>query len=180
MSEEASLPRDAPYIIRDARLADVPALVAIETAAFDPSAYGEGFTMNARSFRRHVENNSILLVAEQNGGDHAIAGYALGWVKATSPYVRFTSLAVLPEHGGRGAAWRLFEGIEKEAQRRGLRGVRLEIREDNVRLLARYRRQGYEVFTTVPDYYSDGAGAIRMIKDFAPTNSLAERSPDRL
>ncbi|MCW5712896.1 MAG: GNAT family N-acetyltransferase [Bauldia sp.] len=170
-AEPASPAREAPYIIREARLEDVPALVAIETAAFDPAAYGEGFTMNARSFRRHVKRDSILLVAEQNGGDHAIAGYALGWVKKTSPYVRFTSLAVLAEHGGRGAAWRLFEGIEKEAQRRGLRGVRLEIREDNVRLLARYKRQGYEVFKMVPHYYSDGAGAIRMIKDFSPGNS---------
>jgi len=171
MSEEPGPAREAPYIIRDARLEDVPALAAIEKAAFDPSAYGEGFTMNARAFRHHVKGDSILLVAEQNSGDHAVAGYALGWVKKTSPYVRFTSLAVLPEHGGRGAAWRLFEGIEKEAQRRGLRGVRLEIREDNVRLLARYKRQGYAVFRTVPDYYSDGAGAIRMIKDFSPANS---------
>lgn len=171
MSEEAASAREAPYIIRDARREDVPALVAIEEKAFDPSAYGEGFTMSARSFQRHVKGNSILLVAERNGGDHAVAGYALGWVKITSPYVRFASLAVLPEHGGRGAAWRLFEGIEKEAQRRGLRGVRLEIREDNARLLARYKRQGYAILRTVSDYYSDGVGAIRMIKDFSPANS---------
>lgn len=163
--------REAPYLIRRARLDDVPALVEIENTAFDPAAYGVGFTMNARAFRHHVKGNSILLVAEVNGGDHAVAGYALGWVKSTSPYVRFTSLAVGAEHGGRGAAWRLFEGMEKEAFARGLRGVRLEIREDNVRLLARYKRQGYEVFRTVPDYYSDGAAAIRMIKDFPSTKS---------
>ncbi|MGD9739651.1 MAG: GNAT family N-acetyltransferase [Bauldia sp.] len=167
MTETAAAERKPPYIIRPARPEDVPALVAIENAAFDPAHYG-GLQMTARSFLRHARGNNILLVAVQNTPEAPVAGYALGFVKTGSPYVRFYSLAVGAEHGGRGAAWRLFEAIEQTARERGYRGVRLEIREDNDRLLARYRRQGYEVFARVPDYYSDGAGAIRMIKDFVP------------
>lgn len=167
MTSSASAERKPPYLIRPARPEDVPALVEIEKAAFDPAHYG-GLQMTARSFLRHAKGKNILLVAVQNTPAAPIAGYALGLVKKGSPYVRFYSLAVSAEHGGRGAGWRLFEGIENAGRERGYRGVRLEIREDNERLLARYRRQGYEVFGREADYYSDGAGAIRMIKDFAP------------
>ena len=166
MNEAADAPpvREAPYLIRPATADDAAALAEIERVAFDPTTYG-GFLMNARAFRRHAASSNILLVAVANTPGGAVAGYALGFVKAGSPYVRFVSLAVGPEHGGRGAAWRLFAALEQTAKERDLRGVRLEIREDNHRLLARYRRQGYEVFATVPQYYSDGAAAIRMVKD---------------
>lgn len=164
--------RPPPYLIRSARKEDVPALAAIEQTAFDPTIYG-GFLMNARAFRRQVEGPSFLLVAVTNDAEERVVGYALGLVRCDSPYVRFVSLAVLPEHGGRGAAWRLFDGIEDAALAGGYRGVRLEIRADNSRLLARYQRDGYREFARVSDYYSDGAAAIRMVKDFnaatAPT-----------
>lgn len=159
--------RVAPYLIRPARLEDVDALVAIENAAFDPAHYG-GLQMTARSFRHHVRSKNFLLVAVQNTPEATVAGYALGFVKKGVPYVRFYSLAVGAEHGGRGAAWRLFEAIENAARDGGFRGVRLEIREDNDRLLARYKRQGYEVFAREADFYSDHAGAIKMVKDFVP------------
>lgn len=165
-------PRPPPYLIRPARLADVPRLVEIENTAFDPATYG-GFLMSARAFRHHIGGPNLLLVAEQNTPDTPVAGYALGLVRAGSPYVRFMSLAVLPEHGGRGAGWRLFDAIEQAARVRGLRGVRLEIRADNHRLEARYKRAGYRQFALVPDYYSDGAGAIRMVKDFPAEAALA-------
>ena len=156
----------APYLIRPAGIEDVARLAEIEEIAFDPKAYG-GFLMDARAFRRQVGGRNFLLVAVQNIPGGEVAGYALGLVRKDSPYVRFVSLAVAPEHGGRGAAWRLFDAIERAAKDNGYRGVRLEIREDNDRLLARYERAGYEEFARVPDYYSDGAAAIRMVKDFA-------------
>ena len=158
-----------PYLIRPARIEDVARLAEIEKIAFDPASYG-GFLMDARAFRRQIGRRNFLLVAEQNVPGGEVAGYALGLVRKNSPYVRFVSLAVLPEHGGRGAAWRLFDAIERAGRDNGYRGVRLEIREDNTRLLARYERAGYHEFARVTDYYSDGADAIRMVKDFAPAH----------
>ena len=145
-------------------------MAAIELAAFDKATYG-GLLMNARAFRRHIGSANFLLVAVTNDDAMEVAGYALGLVRKGSPYVRFVSLAVLPEHGGRGAAWRLFDAIEEAANSGGYRGVRLEIRADNARLLARYLRDGYRDFARVPDYYSDGAAAIRMVKDLQPALS---------
>jgi len=164
MSEQQ---RPPPYTIRPAHAGDVPALAEIEKTSFDTAAYG-GFLMDARAFRRQVGTRNFLLVAVPNAPGGEVAGYALGLVRRNSPYVRFVSLAVLPEHGGRGAGWRLFDAIERAARDNGYRGVRLEIREDNTRLLARYRRGGYREFATVPDYYSDGAAAIRMVREFEP------------
>ena len=165
--------RPPPYIIRPAKASDIPVLVAIEKACFDPTSYG-GFLMDARAFRRQIGGRNFLLVAVQNDEAAIVAGYALGLVRKDSPYVRFMSLAVLPEHGGRGAGWRLFDAIEDAARDNGYRGVRLEIREDNTRLLARYRRDGYRQFALVPNYYSDGAGAIRMVQDFEKTTMPAD------
>jgi ribosomal protein S18 acetylase RimI-like enzyme len=165
---ESETTRHPPYRIRPARAEDVPRLAEIEETAFDPAIYG-GLLMDAQAFRRQIETRNFLLVAEQNVRGGEVAGYALGLVRRNSPYVRFVSLAVLPDHGGRGAAWRLFDGIEQAARDNGYRGVRLEIREDNSRLQARYQRSGYREFARVPDYYSDGAAAIRMVKDFTPS-----------
>jgi ribosomal protein S18 acetylase RimI-like enzyme len=158
----------ARYRIRPARRDDADALARVEEAAFDPKTYG-GMMLTARSFRRHADGPNALIVSEDLDAEGApVCGYALGFVKRGSPYVRFVSLAILPEHGGKGAGRMLFEGIEAFALDNGLRGVRLEIREDNHRLLERYLRLGYRVFATVPDYYPDGAAAIRMVKDIRP------------
>ena len=162
--------RTPPYLIRPARREDVAALAAIEVAAFDKATYG-GLLMSARAFRRQVDSANYLLVAVTNDDAAKTAGYALGLVRKDSPYVRFVSLAVLPEHGGKGAAWRLFDAVEEAAGAGGYRGVRLEIRADNTRLLARYLRDGYREFARVPDYDSDGVAAIRMVKDLQPAPS---------
>jgi ribosomal protein S18 acetylase RimI-like enzyme len=152
------------YRIRPARPEDAAALAAIEAAAFDAARY-DGLLMTRRSFRQHAAGRNALLVAEADG---EVRGYALGFVKSGSPYVRFYSLAILPQEAGKGAGRLLFEAIEDFARARGCRGVRLEIRADNRRLLDRYLALGYRIFAEVPNYYPDGCGAIRMVRDLPP------------
>ncbi len=159
-----ALARPGSYVIRPARPEDVPALAELEQVAFDPALYG-GAMMSARSFLRHVRlGRNVLLVAEDQE-DGSVAGYALGFVKRGSPYIRFYSLAIFPKHNGRGAGPMLFDAIEEHARRNGYRGVRLEVRADNERLIRRYLRIGYQVFATVPEYYADGTAATRMVRD---------------
>ncbi len=154
------------YSIRPAVVADVDALAEIEQIAFDPAHYG-GTLMSRRSFLHHVREGRNALLVAVDEDDGSVAGYALGMVKQGSPYVRFYSLAIFPRHNGRGAGTLLFEAIEDYARDHGYRGVRLEVREDNDRLIRRYLRLGYRIFATVADYYADGAGATRMVRDFA-------------
>jgi len=151
------------YRIRPAHLSDLDALTTIETAAFDPALYA-GSMMSRQSFAAHIRagRNPVFVSAED--GEAAI-GYALGFVRQRSRYVRFYSLAVLPEHFGRGAGRLLFGAIEDFARRLDYRGVRLEIRADNKRLLDRYLGLGYRVFDEAAGYYADGCAAIRMTRD---------------
>lgn len=137
----------------------------IETVAFDPALYA-GSTMSRQSFAGHIRagRNPLFVVTQPPA---PACGYALGLVRTGSPYVRFYSLAILPEHAGKGAGKRLFQAIETFARREGYRGVRLEIRADNKRLLERYLTLGYRVFADVPAYYADGCGAIRMVRDLS-------------
>ena len=159
------LARPGNYRIRPARPEDVDQLAEIERLAFDPAKYG-GLLMSKRSFLSHINGGmNPLIVAEDLDAEGALAGYALGFVRRGSPYLRFVSLALSPKHNARGAAGKLFQAIEDHARERGYRGVRLEVREDNHRLIKRYVEAGYRVFATVPDYYSDGAGATRMVRD---------------
>ncbi len=135
----------------------------IEAVAFDPALYA-GSTMSRQSFAGHIRaGRNPLFVAVQ--APSPACGYSLGFVRSDSPYVRFYSLAILPEHAGLGAGRELFQAIEKFARAEGYRGVRLEIRADNKRLLERYLGLGYRIFDEVPAYYADGCAAIRMVRD---------------
>ena len=154
----------ANYSIRPARPDDVEALVGIETLAFPPEKYA-GMTMSGRAFAEHIRTgrNELLVAVDRETG--VVAGYSLGFVRRDSPYIRFYSIAVRPDHEGRGAGRLLFSGIEDAAKERRLKGVRLEIRADNTRLRNRYERSGYRVFRTVKDYYPDGVAALRLYRD---------------
>jgi ribosomal protein S18 acetylase RimI-like enzyme len=145
-------------------VADVDALVAIEAQAFDPALYA-GSTMSRRSFAAHIGagRNPLYVAVERNA---PACGYALGFVRASSLYLRFYSLAILPEHAGRGAGRLLFQAMERFAQVHGSRGMRLEVRADNERLRDRYLGLGYRVVDEVAGYYADGCAAIRMVRDF--------------
>lgn len=156
---------DPPYRIRLAEPQDAAALAAVEAAAFDSARYG-GMIMTAAAFRRHAGSRNIFLVAQGKGRRAPPIGYALGLVRRGSPYVRFYSFAVAPKYQGTGAGGMLFAAMERSARRAGYRGLRLEVREDNTRLRDRYGRAGYRVFETVPQYYPDGAAAIRMVRVF--------------
>ncbi len=155
-----------PYRIRRGRLDDAAALEEIERAAFSDPGYA-GMEMSRRRFLEHLRarGNPLFVAVEGEGAAESIRGYALGFVRKDTPYVRFVSLAIKPEDAGKGAGRLLFEAIEDYARDNGYRGVRLEIRADNDRLLSRYTGIGYRVFSTVPGYYPDGCAALRMVRD---------------
>ena len=143
---------------------DIDRLMAIEAGAFDPRIYTQ---MTRRQLRRHIASGSaVFLVARDRAG--LAIGYALGFIKRNNAYLRLYSLAVEPAHQGGRVGAALFPAIERIALERGLRGVQLEIREDNTRLLDRYSRLGYRPYRTVADYYPDGAGCIKLKADLAP------------
>ncbi len=143
--------------IRPARASDLDALVAIEQAVFDADR------ISRRAFRALIiGDHPIVLVAEAGG---MIAGCCVILTRADSHKARLYSLAAAPGRTGVGRA--LLQGAEAAARARGSTGMRLEVRADNARAIALYEKAGYRVFGQKPDYYADGATALRFEKLFA-------------
>ena len=82
-------------------------------------------------------------------------GSDLGWL---------TSVAVSPEARGKGLGRLLVARAEHATRDAGRARIRLEVRADNEAARVLYERAGYERFGTVPDYYEDGAAALRFEK----------------
>lgn len=142
--------------IRPARASDVDALVAIENAAFRTDR------LSQRSLRRLIASPSAAVMVISAGG--IVAGYCVILFRANSAAARLYSIATAAGFSGRGLGRRLLAAAEKEALAHTRRTLRLEVREDNRRAIAIYRRAGFEPTGLKTDYYQDGTTAIRLEK----------------
>jgi [ribosomal protein S18]-alanine N-acetyltransferase len=142
--------------VRPARLADLDALMALETAAFASDR------AERRAIRHAITSPTISLLVALDG--EALVGAATVERRRLSRGARLSSIAVAPSRGGTGLGRVLLEAAEAEARRHGCDRLRLEVREDNGPGLRLYERAGYARFETVPDYYEDGTTAWRYEK----------------
>lgn len=135
---------------------DIPALLALERAAFATDR------LSRRSFQHLLtRGHAIHRVAEADG---ALIGYAIVLLHAGTSLARLYSFAVHPDHQGLGVGRRLLEEVERCAVEDGCAFMRLEVRPDNVAAIERYRAAGYREFGSYPDYYDDHSAALRMQK----------------
>lgn len=149
----------ASLVLRRARPADLPALLAIEEQSF------AGDRLSRRSFQHLLSRgHAILLVAERGG---VVVGDAVVLLHGRTALARLYSLAVDPAHQGAGIGAALLARAEAEAAADGRAVMRLEVRPDNAAALRRYRAAGYREIGTIADYYDDHAPALRMEKRLA-------------
>lgn len=80
-------------------------------------------------------------------------GYAGMWQVLDEGYI--TNIAVHPEFRKSGIGSLLMEELLREAQRRGIKAVTLEVRKSNESAKAFYRKYGFEGGGTRKAYYSD-------------------------
>ena len=143
-----------PATIREADLHDLDVLVRLEEQSFQSDR------ISRRSFRRFLHGaNDHLLVAEDTGG---VLGYILLLRRQGTRLARIYSLCVDAAARGRGLAEQLIRAGEDEVLAAGSVYVRLEVRRDNDTAIRLYRRLGYRVFESIPDYYEDGQEALRL------------------
>lgn len=145
-----------PVEIRKALASDVDDLAAIENAVFS------GDRISRRSFRKLIERETaetLLAVAEDR-----VAGYAIVLFRKGSAVARLYSIAAAPGFGGRGVGRMLLEAAEDAAFGHDRMLLRLEVRQDNARAVWIYERAGYRYIGREPDYYEDGAAALRYEK----------------
>jgi ribosomal protein S18 acetylase RimI-like enzyme len=142
--------------IRPARASDVDALLAIENAAFQTDR------LSRSSFRRLIGSPSAAVLVSEAGG--RIAGYCIVLFRARSRAARLYSISTASDFAGQGLGRALIEAAERMTAERGKLSLRLEVRQDNERAVAIYRRAGFRPAGSRPDYYQDGMTALRMEK----------------
>ena len=150
----------APARLRDARPADLPALLALE-AGFP------GDRLSARQLRRHLANPRARLRVALAGG--RLLGYHLLLRRENSAWARLYSIAVDPAARGQGLGRRLLADAERQARAAGCAGLRLEVRQDNRAAVALYEAAGYRRAGALPAYYDDGGDGWRYARAWAGT-----------
>jgi ribosomal-protein-alanine N-acetyltransferase len=159
MARRVSLHKAATFV-RQASLADLGAIEAIENAVFD------GDRLSHRSLLYYLKaKTAVFLVLCVND---CIAGYSLVGFRKGARHARLNSIALDPAQHGRGLGRLLLGASERAAKARGAVALRLEVRIDNPRAIALYEKNSYQIFAKATDYYEDGASALRFEKPLAP------------
>jgi ribosomal-protein-alanine acetyltransferase len=143
--------------IRDARAADLDALLRLEAASFP------GDRIARASFRRLLLRPSAALRLATAGGD--LLGYALLLFREGTSVARLYSIAVAAEARGRGIGRLLLEDAARIARRHGCSCLRLEVRADNRAAIRLYESLGYRHIGRTLDYYADGMEALRLERE---------------
>lgn len=157
MNGEVPARLPAGVVLRDMTEADVPAVHALERALFPVDAWPE------RMFRDELSQPETrrYYVAEEAGPEGTrIVAYA--GLLCVQPIADVQTIAVVPEREGRGIGSAVLAELIAEARRRGAQDVLLEVRADNPRAQALYRRFGFTQIHLRRRYYRDGADALIM------------------
>jgi ribosomal-protein-alanine N-acetyltransferase len=103
------------------------------------------------------EYNSISLIAVEN---KKIVGFIIGviGVERNALDGHVLTIDVLPQYQQRGVGSKLLQAVERIFMGRNVKKSHLEVREDNVRALRLYERNGYRTIWKLKNYYgrSDG------------------------
>ena len=147
-------------MIRDARLSDLNALIALEDRCFEIDRF------NRRQFRYMITRAQARLLVDERRGQ--LIGYALVLFRRGTSLARLYSIAVEPRARGKGAGRDLLEAAEKAAIDADCAYLRLEVRRDNAESIRLYRNAGFRKLGELGDYYEDGMEALRFEKALAP------------
>lgn len=150
------MPDPSQPVIRPATHGDLPALSKLENRVFDTDR------ISPRSFRNFLARDTAELAIAEIDGE--VAGYFVLLFRRGTGMARLYSIAVAPEHAGKGLGRRLLAGAEQSAFEHGRMALRLEVREDNAPAIELYRRSGYRPIGKYADYYEDKADALRFEK----------------
>lgn len=143
-------------LIRIASAQDLKALLQLEQRCFQTDR------LSKRSFKHFLAAASAKLVVAELEGQ--IMAYGLLLFRQGTHLARLYSIAVDPEAQGKGIARQLMAYLEAQATEQNAVYLRLEVRADNQAAIALYQQRGYRKFGQIPEYYEDGALALRMEK----------------
>ena len=153
---------DITFTIRDYRSADFDRLWHIDQLCFPPGIAYTQMDLSGFIMRR----NAITLVGEFQPGvaDDPIAGFVIAQ-PVRRKYGRILTLDILPQARRFGLATQLMTACEERLRALGCGEIYLETAVDNEAALRLYRKLGYQVLRTLPEYYtSHSLDAFQMFK----------------
>lgn len=155
------------YLVREYEPADFEALWRLDQACFAP-----GIAYSRRELLTYIGRRSAFtLVAQQanashrilHNGDH-VGGFITADIgRARSGHIITIDVAQSARRSGVGSL--LLTSAEDRLQKAGCYEVRLETAVDNVGALAFYKRHGYFLTKTMPQYYANGVDAFVLKKE---------------
>ena len=119
----------------------------------------EGESYTSEIFQQYIKMGGEVWVIEEDG---EIIAYILYIIYDRMAHL--ISIAVHPNHRGKGLGRKLISKMEEEAKRQGAERVWLEVKANNPARTF-YRRLGYREIIRVERYYPNGNDAIRMMKE---------------
>ena len=154
MASHVSKPAELTFRIRDYRAADFDRLWRIDQLCFAPGIAYTQMELNGFIMKR----NAITLVGELVSDEAASAGERIAGYVLAHPirrkYARIITLDILPEVRRLGLATRLMNACEDRLRSLGCTEVYLETAVNNEPGIRLYRKLGYEILRTIPEYYS--------------------------
>ncbi|MFH1084287.1 MAG: GNAT family N-acetyltransferase [Chloroflexota bacterium] len=138
----------ADVALRPASGADLPAVLAVDEAAFDPF-----WRVNVPDCVRAAQKAGYFVVAEGAG---QVVGYLTAERTGRRAYIG--RIAVLPAQQGRGAGEQLMRHALALMERDGLVGAHLDTEETNVRARALYERLGFRLTGARDAYWAKALG----------------------
>ena len=148
----------APIFIRPFRLQDFPRLLEIEDACFGEDGYDR--KLFAGFYRKR---GCPFIVALEAG---KVCGYMLTCIGGRSARYRaeIISIAVAPEHRGKGISKILMDATIRRVRRQGVIRLNLMVKVTNAPAIALYEKYGFELGRIWRQYYEDGTDGRRMSK----------------
>lgn len=147
------------FRFRAPRPDDLDALMAIEEASFQTDR------LNRRRMQHWIgASNRVFLVCD--AGKAGIAGYLLIFFRRNSRHARLYSIVINKPFRGCGLSRQLLARGEAAVRKAGCCSMRLEVRTRNRPAIGLYEALGYKRFGIYPQFYEDGADALRMEKQF--------------
>ena len=134
---------------------------AEQIAEFEETCFGEeGFSKNQIKYLIRKAKGEVIVVKKSG----VLIGSLILLFRNNSKYLRIYSIAILPEMRGKGIANELIVYAEKKAEELRLKGISLEVNENNMAAVNLYQKAGFRVFQTKKNYYKDKSSALVMRK----------------
>ncbi|HAI11917.1 MAG TPA: RimK family alpha-L-glutamate ligase, partial [Phycisphaerales bacterium] len=158
--------------LRSASVSDLDELLAIEQACFD---------ITRRSTRRSLLNslNSpmqqiwVATTRDKNACE-VISGVMI--LHHHVHTLRIYSIAVCPDFRGKGVGSKLLKYAHQLAVERHYDHLSLEADQADTKLIDWYVSHGYQVITSLPNYYASGHHAVRMRQNFHHGQSTGQKT----